>query len=110
MIPTPHRVVRQRAVVTEDRYGNQSEDWTSPSELTIAGWMQPTVATGDVDTTTQDMERAGWNFYCRPGADIVADDRLAWSGSTFRVVGIPAPLGGLHGTHHIEVKLQLLEV
>lgn len=107
-------VVRVRAPLAADRYGNRVRDWAAAVRATLAAVnMQPA---GSPPAGTEDVEDrqttvAGWSLYSDRGTDLdlEATDRIEYAGLVLEVDGEvarwPAPGGGLH---HVEARLKAI--
>jgi head-tail adaptor len=95
-------VVRLRASTTEDRYGNQVEDWDDPDELPV--WnvsVAPRLQAEDNAQLRQGVP-IGLTLYMPPHTDIKATDRVRVAGRVHRVDGNPAVWGASGIVVHLE--------
>lgn len=106
-----HSVVRLRAPLAADRYGNKVRDWTAPARLPVAGVnVQPSGSPpqSDEHTTTRQTTITGWRLYTRPGMDLdlVETDRIEYGGMVLEVDGKVGRWRINGRVHHVEAGLR----
>lgn len=106
-------VVRVRAPMVRDRYGNEQRDWASADRLTVTRVnIQPAGTPPRSDEDTQDRQTTvtAWTLQTAEGADVdlLETDRVEYDGMTLEVDGKvgrwPDPFGP--GVHHVEARLK----
>lgn len=105
-------VVRLRAPVVPDRYGNRVRDWAAAERTPWTGVsVQPAGRSEDQATGDRDTATTGWSLQSQPGVDLdlLPTDRVELAdGVVCEVVGEvarhPDPWG--RGVHHVEATLQ----
>jgi hypothetical protein len=102
-----------RAGVRTDRYGDESEDWDSPTVTEITDCKVTPVAGGPEDQGVLDDRDAltkRWALAAPPGTDIRSTDRIRWNGTDYAVEGDPlvwkSPFGSVD---HLYVQLVRVE-
>ncbi|AYF29307.1 hypothetical protein CSH63_17915 [Micromonospora tulbaghiae] len=88
--PAGETVTVVRAPLVDDGYGNQARDWPAAARTphdgcaVAQGSRGGEAFTGDRNAVLSDLQ-----VFMRPGADVVATDRLEVRGRTYEVVGEP---------------------
>jgi predicted neuraminidase len=98
MMHYPHVIGIVRAPLVTDGKGNTIRNWSAASTAMAAAWVQP--VTTDEQTLNQDRVVSRWRVFVEPSADIVASDRVTWSGLTFQVDGEVQMWDDRNGAHH----------
>lgn len=111
-MPSFHQdtVTRLRALVTDDRYGDQSRDWPNAAAATLSG-CRLVPAAGSEDTVDRDQITRRWLLFV-PGADtdLLATDRIRWRGQDFDVDGEVRRWQSATGNlGHLELDLMRVE-
>lgn len=79
-------MVRLRAQLSDDGYGDQQTDWSNPSRLEIRGCsLQPQTGTEILGDRTAVVTR--WRWYGPPDADVTSADRLEVDGIAYDIDG-----------------------
>ncbi len=106
-------VVRRRAPLVDDGWGNQTRDWTNAVDTTIGGVnVQPNQQDED-SSPLRTTVITSWRLQTAPGVDIDLEptDRVVHDGVVCEVVGEvarwPDPVTG--GLHHVETTLRRWE-
>lgn len=82
----PHTVVIRRATTTEDAYGNPVRNWGSATSTSVPGCsVQPVL--GAENLAQRDTVVSRWELYAPDGTDLLATDRVDWSGTSYEVDG-----------------------
>ncbi|MEV6102621.1 hypothetical protein [Nocardia sp. NPDC051981] len=106
-------VVRLRAPLVTDAYGNRVRDWAAAGRVPMSGWrVQP--VQGTRLKTAETIPREGLERMRRAfgphGADVVRTDRIEWAGSVWEIDGDVDPWRGPSGRiAHIELMLTRVE-
>lgn len=109
-------VVRVRAPLVTDRYGNRKRDWGNAEHINVSGVnVQPSPSRSDSSEETLDRQTTvtGWVLQTAEGVDLdlLATDRIQYDGMTLEVEGKverwPDPFGP--GVHHVEARLKEVE-
>ncbi len=86
MILGPHTVTIRRATVTEDTYGNDTRNWATAPSVSVSGCsVQPVI--GGEALVGRDTVVSRWNLFAPDGTDLLATDRVDWSGTSYEVDG-----------------------
>jgi hypothetical protein len=95
-------VVRLRAPMAADAYGNLAPDWAAADRLPIRARVQQD--SQQEDTLDRDQQTAVFTVFLPPGADVTGSDRLEWAGRTLELTGPPATVDGYSAPHHVEAR------
>lgn len=100
-------VTVQRAGVTQDGYGADVPDWTTPTETEIqARGVEPVSSSEDNDGRQAVI--TGFRVYLPSGSDVAPGDRVVLREQTYEVDGMPAdwrsPWGGAPGGMVVALK------
>lgn len=79
-------VVRLRATSTDNGYGDQGLDWTSPASLSVGGCSVQPLAGQEV-LLDRDATVSRWTLYAPLTADITSADRIRHNGADYEVDG-----------------------
>lgn len=106
-----HTIVRLRAPLVTDRYGNSKRDWSTPERLTVSGVnVQPggSPPQSAEDTTDRQVTITEWRLYTPKGMDLDLEetDRVEWEGLTLRVDGKVGRWRISGRVHHVEAALK----
>lgn len=100
----PHRPVRLRAPLVEDRRGDERRDWTAavesdpfPARIEMQAASESTEPGRQPQTTT-------WLLLTNL-SDLTTADRVLWDGATYEVDGPPRLLISRRRFHHLEASL-----
>ncbi|GAA2629613.1 hypothetical protein [Streptomyces axinellae] len=106
-------LIRVRAPLATDRYGNQKRDWASAERTSVPGVnIQPAavrVPASEEQSVDRQTTVTRWLLQTAPGVDLdlLETDRVEWDGVTLEVDGKvgrwPDPFGP--GVHHVEAEL-----
>lgn len=106
-------VVRRRAPLVDDGWGNQTRDWGQAVDTELVGVnVQPNNQNED-DGVLRTVVTTSWRVQSAPGVDldVVASDRVVYDGVECEVVGEVArwtdPAVG--GIHHVEFTIRRWE-
>jgi hypothetical protein len=106
-------LVRVRAPVVDDPYGNPVRDWDAATSTDLSGWrVQPVQGSrqNTADTLPRDGLERRQRAFGPPDADVLRTDRIEWQGETWIVDGDVdrwrSPTGRLA---HTELILQRME-
>ena len=81
-----HVIVRERAPLVDDGYGNSVRDWAAASLLTIPNCsVQPAV--GTEVTVNRDTVVSRWQLFAPEGTDLLPSDRVRHLGVVYEVDG-----------------------
>ena len=107
-------LVRVRAPLVSDRYGNQKPDWADAARVSVLGVnIQPAAArvpASEEQTVDRQTTVTRWLLQTAPGVDLdlLETDRIEWDGMVLEVDGKvgrwPDPFGP--GAHHVEAELK----
>lgn len=103
-------VMRVRAPLVTDRYGNEIRDWSSADRTEVTGInVQPASVNNSTETTgDRSAVDTAWKIITPRGRDLDAlpSDRFEYEGMTLEVMGEVARfwLGGR--VHHVEITLR----
>lgn len=102
-------VVRLRAPLVDDPYGDDVYDWSAADELVIGSCtVQPVEAPEIVEGAARNSVGRRWFVAGPADADVVATDRIRWAGKVYDVDGEPLRYGtGV--MDHAEFHLTLVE-
>lgn len=108
--PFAEQVVRLRAPVATDRYGNEKRDWAAAERAEVTGVnIQPAgaPADSDEDTSGRQVTVTTWYLCTRPGVDLdlLETDRIEWDGMTLEVNGKVGRWRLAGRAHHVEATL-----
>lgn len=98
------RVVRLRAPVVADGYGNQRRDWDEATSVIFPATVQP--VTSDENNVDQDRTVSRWRCFLPPTADVEVTDRFIWDGVTHEVDGEVEVWKRRGRVHHKEAVLK----
>lgn len=106
-----HTIVRVRAPLVADRYGNRKRDWTAATRATVTGVnVQPAGSPpqSDEDTTDRQTTITGWRLYTPQGMDVdlLETDRVEYEGMTLEVDGKVGRWRIDGRVHHVEAALR----
>lgn len=79
-------VVRLRAGVVTDGYGDDVADWSSPTSQTISGCLLTPVQGGEF-LQARDAVVTRWQWFGPADADVTSADRLQYADATYEVDG-----------------------
>jgi len=79
-------VIRLRGTSTDNGYGDQGLDWTSPALLSVGGCSVQPVA-GEEIQLDRDATVSRWVMYAPLTADITSVDRVRHNGTDYEVDG-----------------------
>lgn len=79
-------VIRLRGTSSDNGYGDQFIDWTTPAQLPISGCSVQPVA-GTEYLLDRDAVVSRWTLYAPLGADILPSDRIRHNGADYDVDG-----------------------
>lgn len=100
-----------RAQVVEDRYGNESLDWSDPAEHEINECVLQPISGEETLSLDGNAVVSRWSFSGPKGADLTAMDRVTYQGETYEIDGYvrrwESPTGSLA---HTEAMLKRVEV
>lgn len=98
-----------------DRYGNDVDDWTTPTTIETSGWLQdlisrrPRPGHGVESLDGRDTLTSPHQLFLPADVAISGYSRVVIDGITFEVDGPPATARTPEGPHHLEVQLHILE-
>lgn len=96
----------QRPTAAADRYGDDRDDWTTPTTSSITGRIDQ-LATDEVVDETRDLAAAGRVLFTNE-VGIGARHRIVDGTLVYEVDGIPAVVDDPFGPHHVEARLRLI--
>lgn len=106
-------IVRRRAPIVDDGWGNVTRDWSAAVDNTLGGVnVQPTSQDED-DSPLRTVIVTAWRVQSAPGCDLdlVHTDRVLHDGILCDVIGEvarwPDPVTG--GLHHVEATIKRRE-
>lgn len=103
-------LVRLRAPLVADRYGNQVRDWSQASRTTVYGRMETEERRAEEDDSDRTQLEARGVCFLQPDTDILGTDRLEDSaGVRYEVIGQISTQSTPRGPHHLEARVTSLE-
>lgn len=73
----------QRAGATADRYGNESIDWSSPTSISVLGWLDTNIRRMGENTEDRDLLESDGTAFLPAGTDIKGTDRIVVGAVTY---------------------------
>ncbi len=92
-----------RAATSTDGVGDTIEDWSTPTETTVNGWLTQ-ISESEV-INRRDAQISDAHLFLDADVDILATDRVIANGVLYEVNGPPAHAHTPRGPHHLEVAL-----
>jgi head-tail adaptor len=86
-----------------DVYGDSQPDWTTPTTVTVKGWLAWSSSIEVLDG--RDATSSTLTLTVPAGTPITARDRVSIDGRIYEINGEPMPAWTPRGEHHIEMFL-----
>lgn len=89
MFPYGETVTVLTPTIVTNRYGDDAEDWSDPTELEVPGVGVALGGTTENQTQAANTVDSDFDLYFPPDANVTAENRLVVRGLTCNVVGRP---------------------
>lgn len=98
-----------RTDLIKDKYNNDSRDWLNPVIVaSVMGWLAPVTSQKEKNVEREQAEAQTW-LYLPSGTSIEPTDRCTVDGIQYQVLSWPADCWTPQGSHHIEVRVELID-
>lgn len=95
---------------TTNRYGDEVEDWSNPTEFHTKAWLVQQNTSEPGQATRANEVVTDWIMACRGSVEISSRDRVLYQGTTFMVIGDPRNARTIvNPNHHKEVTLRIVK-